>query len=61
MKALDDYLACQTSMLNNPKIEAWIVKQCPSNSMNVLKQMDCRSKAILSAEYKAQFECKYPF
>lgn len=60
-KALNDYFACQASMLTNPKIEAWLVKQCPSENMDLIKQMDCRGKAAQSPEYARQFECTRPF
>ena len=60
-KAINDYFVCEQNM--QKKIEVWLEKQCssnPNNPMDVLKQMDCRSKAMTSSGAK-QFECPKPF
>ena len=56
-KSLNDYFTCQTQMMNKESV--WLEKQCPPDSMDMLKQMDCRGKAMSSAGAK-QFDCPRP-
>ena len=47
---LDAYSRCRSDY--SKAMGAYADKQCPSNEMDFIKQMDCRSKAIESFTYR---------
>ena len=60
-KAMADYEQCQKDELI--KIDTWLNKQCPSSNdiTDILKNMNCRSDAMASSQYKSLHTCKSPF